>query len=107
MSNAKKILFLSDIYAFNFNLLFKKNETYQTYFGSITGLLSIISFILIIILYMIKLLKRENFNVISYSQRDQNSTIILNNYSIMFGLMDMYGNNILNDSKISKLIIKN
>ena len=105
MSNAKKILFLSDIYAFNFNLLFKKNETYQTYFGSITGLLSIISFILIIILYMIKLLKRENFNVISYSQRDQNSTIILNNYSIMFGLMDMYGNNILNDSKISKLII--
>ena len=24
MSNAKKILFLSDIYAFNFNLLFKK-----------------------------------------------------------------------------------
>ena len=105
MSNAKKILFLSDIYAFNFNLLFKKNETYQTYFGSITGLLSIISFILIIILYMIKLLKRGKFNVISYSQRDQNSTIILNNFSIMFGLMDLYGNNILNDSKISKLKI--
>ena len=105
MTNSKEILLLSDIYAFNFNLLFKKKKTYQTYFGSITGLISIISFILIILLYLIKILNRENFNVISYSQRDQNSNIILNNFSIMFGLIDRYGNNILNDSKISKLII--
>ena len=105
MPNSKEIFFLLDIYAFNFNLLFKKNETYQTYFGSITGLISIISFILIIILYLIKLLNRGNFNVISYSQRDQNSNITLNNFSIMFALIDLYGNNILNDTKISKLII--
>ena len=105
MSNSKKLFFLTDLYAFNFNLLFKKKDKYQTYFGSVTGLISIISFIFIIILYSTKLLNRKQFNIISISQRDQNSSFILNNYLLMFGLIDSYGNNILNDSKITKILI--
>lgn len=105
MLNSKCSCYLTDIFASKHSLFFKKNQTYNTLFGTISGLIYIFFIILVIILHIKKIFNRKTFNIISYSQNDLNSTIHFTKFPIMFLLMDINGNNILNDPKIAKLMI--
>ena len=89
-----------DIYSQNYLLHFSQSDKFHSKTGIFFGLFSIISFLTIIIIYIIILYSRKNFTIITNNLLDYSSHINLTNTPILFSLIDRNNKLIYLDKKL-------
>ena len=89
-----------DIYSQNYLLHFSQSDKFHSKTGIFFGLFSIISFLSIIIIYIIILYSRKNFTIITNNLLDYSSHINLTNTPILFSLIDRNNKLIYLDKKL-------
>ena len=89
-----------DIYSQNYLLHFSQSDKFHSKTGIFFGLFSIISFLSIIIIYIIILYSRKNFTIITNNLLDYSSYINLTNTPILFSLIDRNNKLIYLDKKL-------
>ena len=95
-----QMIYYFDIYGSSINLYYKNNKMFKTKIGSILGIISILIFSSIFLLFISFLFKRYTFNIITNYQINLDSSINFNNVPFFFGLIDKNGNIIKNDKKV-------
>ena len=98
--NKIKILNFFDIYSQNFLLHFDQSDKFHSKIGQFFGLLSILSFLTIILIYVQILMSRKNFSVLTNNLLDYSSSINLTNTPILFSLIDNNNKLIKFDKKL-------
>ena len=93
---------LLDIYSPEYNLRFKGKKSYNSTFGKLMGLISIIIFISLFINFTIELFSRKSFDILYSSALNNNFTINLTNVPFFLAIMDKNSNIIPYNESIFK-----
>lgn len=89
-----------DIYSQNYLLHFSQSDRFHSKTGIFFGLISIISFLTIIAIYVTILYSRKNFTILTNNLLDYSSHINLTNTPILFSLIDKNNKLIYLDKKL-------
>jgi len=96
-----------DIYSQNFLLHFDQSDKFHSKIGRFFGLLSVLSFLTIILIYVQILISRKNFSLLSNNLLDYSSSINLTNTPILFSIIDNNNKLIQLDNKLFNFYLQN
>ena len=104
MAFNKEIFFdLINIYGESYFIHFKNKYKHQTKLGIFFGVISLLTFIILGLVFFFDIFNRNSFSLFIYNQLVNDSYINLTNTPFMFSLIDSYGNYIAEDKKLFKL----
>ena len=98
---------LLDIYSPEYNLRFKGKKSYNSTFGKLMGLISIIIFISLFINFTFELFSRKSFDILYSSALNNNFIINLTNVPFFLVIMDKNSNIIPYNESIFKFSFQN
>ena len=105
MEKIKKAIFIIfDLYAQPIPIFFNKDKKYRTYIGLILGIISIIFWFILIVIYSVDLFGRKSFKIISGYHFNENSTVQLSNNPFMISLLNDNGI-LIKDKKLINLTL--
>lgn len=95
-----------DIYGTGFSLRYHYRETYQTICGAIFGMVSILTILMIILLYFKSLFSHSEFKVLHSNEYSSLPLINLSNVPVFFALCDKYNNPIEDDASLYHFVFQ-
>ena len=78
-----------DIFGFNFPLRYQKEKEYNTIFGIVFSIFSIIIILLITFLYLKEMINKSNFSIVTnYIYSEENFQIDISSFPLMLSLIN-------------------
>ena len=102
----KEIIYtIFDIYGSNYYLNFNKKNKHNTIFGLILGIISILSFCILSIYYIIIIIKRKKYSIKSDSHISSNIKLNITNFPLFISYFGFDGENYINNNKLNSIFL--